>query len=91
MLIVSYDISEDKLRNSFSNFLKKFGFRLQYSVFQVKNSKRVLDNIVTEINSYFGKKFEKTDSVIIFHLSEQCKKYCFGYASNDDDELIMVE
>ena len=52
MLIVSYDISDDKLRNRFSKYLKKFGFRLQYSVFQVKNSKRVLDNITTEINAY---------------------------------------
>lgn len=91
MLIVSYDISNDKLRNRFSRYLKKFGFRLQYSVFQVKNSKRILDNITTEINTSFGKKFGQTDSVIIFHLSQQCKKYCFGYAANEDDELIIVD
>lgn len=91
MLIVSYDIANDKLRSQFSNFLKKFGYRLQYSVFQVKNSKRVLDNITTEINTYFGKRFEQTDSVIIFQLSQQCKKTCFGYAVNDDDEMIIVD
>jgi CRISPR-associated protein Cas2 len=91
MLIVSYDIANDKLRGQFAKFLKKFGFRLQFSVYQVKNSKRVLDNITTEINTSFGKKFEQTDSVIIFHLSQQCKKYCFGYAANDDDELIIVD
>jgi len=91
MLIVSYDIANDKLRSQFSNFLKKFGYRLQYSVFQVKNSKRVLDNITAEINSYFGKRFEQTDSVIIFQLSQQCKKTCFGYAVNDDDELMIVD
>jgi len=91
MLIVSYDITDDKLRNKFSNFLKKFGFRLQYSVFQVKNSTRILNNIAAEISTSFGKKFEQTDSVIIFQLSKQCKKICFGYAANDDDELIIVD
>lgn len=91
MLIVSYDIANDKLRGQFAKFLKKFGYRLQYSVFQVKNSSRVLDNISTEIKTSFGKKFEQTDSVIIFHLSQMCKKYSFGYAINDDDELIVVD
>jgi CRISPR-associated protein Cas2 len=91
MLIVSYDIADDKLRDRFAKYLKKFGYRLQYSVFQIKNSKRILDNITTEINTSFGKQFKQTDSVIIFHLSQQCKKYCFGYAVNDDDELIIVD
>ncbi len=91
MLLVSYDISNDKLRTKFSKFLKKFGFRLQYSMFQVTNSKRVLENISAEIDSNFGKKFKNTDSVIIFHLSKQCKKYCFGYAKNDDNDLVVIE
>jgi len=91
MLLVSYDISDDKLRTKFAKYLKKFGFRLQYSVFQVTNSKRVLENISAEIENNFGKHFEETDSVIIFHLSKQCKKYCFGYAKHDDDDLIVID
>ncbi len=91
MLLVSYDISDDKLRSQFAKFLEKFGFRLQYSVFQVKNSPKVLANITAEIESKFSKKFTQSDSVIIFHLSKQCKKYTFGYAANDDDELIIVK
>ena len=91
MLIVSYDIADDKLRSKFAKYLKKFGFRLQYSVFQVKNSEHVLKNITTEINTTFGKMFEQKDSVIIFQLSQQCKKTCFGYAVNDDDELMIID
>ncbi len=91
MMIVSYDIANDKLRNSFAKFLKKFGFRLQYSVYQIKNSKRVLDNITAEINSYYGKKFCQTDSVIILQLSQQCKKTCFGYAANENDEFMIID
>ena len=49
MIVVSYDISDDKLRTKFSKYLSKFGHRLQYSVFEIDNSKRIVDNIVTDI------------------------------------------
>lgn len=90
MLIVSYDISSNKLRSRFSKFLLKFGFRLQYSVIQIKNSKRILTNIIAEIEADFAKSFTQTDSVIIFNLSKQCKIYRYGYAKNDLDELLII-
>jgi len=90
MLLVSYDISNDKLRTQFSKFLSKFGGRLQYSVFEIRNSDRVLDNIVLQINSYFAKRFTQADSVMIFEMSKQCKITRFGYAKNDESDLIIV-
>lgn len=57
MYLVLYDIEDDRLRTRFSKFLQKYGRRLQYSVFEVKNSKRILDNIKTEIKTNFSKKF----------------------------------
>jgi len=90
MLIVSYDISDDKTRTQFSNFLKKFGYRLQYSVFKIKNSDRILNNITVEIKGIFAKKFEETDSVIIFSLSRQCKIYSYGYAKNEEKEFMII-
>jgi CRISPR-associated protein Cas2 len=90
MLIVSYDISDDKLRTKFSNFLSKFGYRLQYSVFQLKQSPNTLKNIVIEIEGEFKQKFSQSDSVIVFDLSQQCKVYKYGYARNDDEELIII-
>ena len=90
MLIVSYDISDDKVRTKFSRFLSKFGHRLQYSVFQIRNSGKILKNITTEIESSFSKQFTQSDSVIIFILSKNCKIIRFGYAKNDEDDLIFV-
>ena len=90
MLIISYDITDDKLRTRFSKFLSKFGYRLQYSVFKIKNSGRVLNNIIAEVNGVFAKKFLETDSVIIFSLSKQCKVFSYGYAKNEDKELMIV-
>ena len=91
MLIVTYDISDTKLRTKFSNFLLKFGYRLQYSVFEIRNSPRILRNIEIEIESNFEKKFSQRDSVIIFNLSRQCKMTCYGYAKNDEKEIIFVD
>ena len=90
MLIVSYDISNDKTRTQFSKFLSKFGYRLQYSVFKIKNSERILNNIISEINALFKKKFIETDSVFIFSMSKNCKLYSYGYARNEDKELIFI-
>ncbi len=90
MLIISYDISNDKLRTRFSKFICKFGCRMQYSVYEIRNSKRLLNTVKCEIESNFAKKFSQTDSVMIFHLSEQCKIIRYGYAKNDESDMIIV-
>ncbi len=90
MIIVTYDISSDKLRTRFSKFLSKFGYRLQYSVFEIKNSKRILNIIAAQIQINFEKEFSQTDSIIILNLSKQCKVTKYGYAKNDDEDLIII-
>ena len=90
MLIVSYDISDDRVRARFSKFLSKFGYRMQYSVFRIKNSQRILQNILSQINGEFIKEFCETDSVIIMCLSKQCKIHYYGYAKHEEQDLIIV-
>ena len=90
MLIISYDIADDKLRAEFSKYLSKFGGRLQYSVFEIRNSERVLENITAQITNYFEKKFSQNDSVMIFNLSKQCKITRYGYAKNDETDLMII-
>ena len=57
MLVITYDISNNKLRTQFSKLLEKYGYRLQYSVFEIKNSKRILGLIIEEIKHRFEKQF----------------------------------
>lgn len=89
MLLITYDISDDKLRTKFAKYLSKFGFRLQYSVFEIKNSETVLRNIETEIQNTYVKHFTEEDSIIIITLSETCKKTCYGYAKNEEKEIFV--
>lgn len=53
MVIISYVISNDKKRAKFNKYIKKFGHMLQYSVYEIDNSERVLNNIVADINNKF--------------------------------------
>lgn len=90
MIIVSYDIADDKLRTKFSKYLSKFGHRIQYSVFQIDNSPRIVDNIVRDLKNRYEKRFTQSDSVIIFKLSPSCEVLRFGYAKNEEKDLLII-
>lgn len=90
MILISYDISDDKLRTQFSKYLKRFGHRLQYSVFEIDNSVKILNNIIIDINNKFEKRFRQSDSVIIFIMNNNCEIKKFGYAKNEDSTLNVI-
>lgn len=87
MLIVSYDIKNTKLRTRFSRMLLRNGaIRLQYSVYEVNNTNRVLDNLMLKIDQ-FSAQFDGSDSVIVFDMaSVKLKKY--GNAIHRDVDIV---
>ena len=89
MLLVIYDIESDKLRSKFSNFLKQFGRRLQYSVFEIQNSPRILANIRLELKHHYEKKFSQSDSVMIINIPNNAIIDRFGYAKNEESDLLL--
>lgn len=91
MIICSYDFSNNRTRAKFSKFLEKYGRRLQYSVFEIRNSKRVLQNILEEIELGYKKKFTGADSIVIFQMCEGDKKKVkrYGYAENEEKEVVV--
>lgn len=90
MVLVSYDISDNKLRTKFNKFIRKFGGRLQFSLYEIENSPAILENIVSEIRNNFATKFSEEDSVMIITLSSSCIIETYGYARHNDEELIIV-
>lgn len=91
VIVVSYDISDDKLRTKFSKYLSRFGHRLQYSVFEIDNSPKIINNIITDLKNKFEKKFSQEDSVIIFKMSASCEIFRFGYAKNDESDFFIIK
>ena len=90
MVVVSYDISNDKLRTKFAKYLSRFGRRLQYSVFEIDNSEKIVNNIINDLKNKYEKSFSQEDSVIIFKLSSSCEVLRFGYAKNDEKDFIII-
>lgn len=91
MVLISYDISDNKKRTRFAKYIRRFGVMLQYSVYMIDNSERILDNIITDIKNRFLQSFDQTDSIYVIKLSNNCKIEKYGYAKNEDDDLLIVE
>ena len=91
MIIISYDIANDKLRTQFSKYLCRFGHRIQYSVFEIDNSNKLLNNILCDIENQFSKRFGEADSVYIFKLSTSCHVIRYGYAKHEEEDVIIVK
>ena len=89
MFLIVYDIESDRLRSRFAKFLKRFGRRLQYSVFEIANSPRVLENIRIKIKSEYEKKFSQGDSVLIINVPDNAVIDRFGYAKNEESDLLI--
>lgn len=92
MLIICYDISENKLRTKFHKFLSKFGRPLQYSVFELKNSPRLLNTVLLEIETKFRPKFTLADSILIIPLSDaqQQKIIRYGHSVQEEQDLVWL-
>lgn len=90
MIIISYDIKDDHLRNKFSKNLVKMGaIRLQMSVYEVNYSQRMMDNLLIRIHDLFSKEFSEDDSVMIFETdSSKIRKY--GNAIHRDRDIIFL-
>lgn len=90
MIIISYDIKDNKLRTRFNKYIKRFGHRLQFSVYEIDNSPNILRNIMADITNQFERDFTQADSVMIFEMSNTCRITRFGYAKNDESDIIIV-
>lgn len=87
MLVVSYDISDDKLRSKFSKMLEKNGaIRLQLSVYEINNTKRILDIVKIQIEQKFSKLFGGGDSILILDVNDAATTK-YGNAIHRDQEI----
>jgi CRISPR-associated protein Cas2 len=84
MIIVSYDIVDNKKRTQLAKKLLNFGQRVQYSVFECNLTKNQIVEMKTQILPLVD--LEK-DSLKIYRLCDQCRSQIqsFGIKKNWDD------
>ena len=88
MIVISYNIKDDKIRNNFSKMIQKQGaIRLQYSVYEIVNTKRLFDNMLILIEDFISQYLTGADSIIIFDVSDmKLRKY--GNAIHRDQDVL---
>lgn len=93
MILITYDISDTKVRAKFSKFINKYGRKVQYSVYEIKNSERILQNIQNEIELRYKPRFKGSDSILIFNISkiDEKKIIRYGYAKNEELDVVVFD
>jgi len=64
-LLIAYDIKSNKKRNKVATLLESYGYRVNYSVFELNITKQQLKKITTEIE----KIIDKQDSVRVYSFN----------------------
>lgn len=66
--IICYDFSDDRARSRFSKILSKYGFRIQYSVFEFKLDRQTWKKFVEELQQ---KKFlDGNHNIVIIPITD---------------------
>ena len=90
MIIVSYDIKNDKIRTKFAKMLQSNGaIRLQFSVYEINNTQRIIENIKIAIVEKYSKLFTGADSILIFD-APNAKVEKFRYAIHRDQDVVYL-
>ena len=61
---------------------------MQYSVYEVKNTERVINNLRIMIDEEFAKHFTPADSVVIYDVSD-IKMQKYGNAIHRDKDIVF--
>jgi len=69
LIIVSYDISDDKRRGKLHQLLKNYGRSVQYSVFECALNEKEFKTLQKEVSKILCR---HEDSIIYYPLCEKC-------------------
>ena len=81
--LVTYDISNNKKRNTLGDILETYGYRVNYSVFEIELSKTKLNKLLKQIDE--KNLYDKDqDSLRFYHLCENCISKSFELLNRED-------
>jgi CRISPR-associated protein Cas2 len=89
LIVVSYDVPNDRRRTRLAHTLKDFGERVQYSVFECHLDERALETLRMRIFHLLNL---QEDSVRIYRLCKECDRLLevLGTAQRTDDPETYV-
>ncbi len=93
LLLVSYDIIDDKRRNTVAKRLQDFGQRVQYSVFECFLNQMEYQKMKERITKAID---PEKDNIRIYKLCQGCSKRIEsigigrGWQQGDEDKVIIL-
>ncbi len=87
--VVSYDISDDKIRQKVAKTLMNYGDRVQYSVFECD----LKDNELRKLIDKFSQLIEKEDSIRYYRLCPTCRSKAIVIGKADlylDTDYLII-
>jgi CRISPR-associated protein Cas2 len=85
-LVVTYDISDDKIRNRIYRILEKYGAWKQYSIFELDIT--VVQRV--ELEDEIKSEIEPTDKVRIYSLCDRCVKNTVDIGQKSPDKKSNI-
>jgi CRISPR-associated protein Cas2 len=91
MILVCYDIHNNKNRTKLSKFLEKHGRRLQFSVWEIDQHYTIEDLIKKTISTEFRQRLKGNDSIMIVPLlpSNQSLIIRYGKTIQEQEEFLI--
>lgn len=90
LVIVAYDIEDDRVRTRLMKKLKDFGPRVQYSVFEADLSTAELDRLKGVVGKI---ELAESDSIRLYHLCRTCAAHVLiwgaGEVTKDKDYYVV--
>ncbi|MDD3071270.1 MAG: CRISPR-associated endonuclease Cas2 [Methanoculleus horonobensis] len=84
--VVTYDISDDKIRSKVYRILEKYGAWKQYSVFELE----ITDVQRLELDNEIKSKIKETDKVRIYTICDRCVKNIVDIGQKAPDKKSNV-
>lgn len=87
LVLIIYDIVDNKRRNKMAHYLEKYGFRVQKSAFEAILNKKLYEKLLKEITGYV----DSEDNVRIYKINGYGEIKTFGDTiSIQEEEVIIV-
>lgn len=86
LVLIIYDIVDNKRRQSLAKFLQGYGFRVQKSAFEAVLSKKNYMKLIHEIQAYV----KEEDSIRIYKIVGYSQVTVFESAPNTNFEEVII-
>lgn len=86
IVLIIYDITDDKHRRNLVKILSSFGIRVQKSAFEARLNKRQYNKLLSKLDKYY----RDDDNIRIYRLQEYEEVKVYGTEDYSAEEVIVI-